>query len=171
MKGSEEMIWVVRKMTRTVRKVRSNIKSSKYIVIFCQSDSFGLRYHLNWCDKGLYMNHLVTFGGPKRFHKYLLTLPRQVPRSTSNVSRGTNAPRKWVWVIPGLVTMVTNGGFWIWISDIHSELGLSIKNSISAPQVWIDHPCKVLGQFESRKRAKRPVICFYRDSSATHTSY
>ena len=69
MKGSEEMIWVVRKMTRTVRKVRSNIKSSKYIVIFCQSDSFGLRYHLNWCDKGLYMNHLVTFGGPKRFYK------------------------------------------------------------------------------------------------------
>ena len=154
MKGSEEMIWGVRKMTRTVRKVQSNIKSSKYIVIFCQSDSFGLRCHLNWCDKGLYMNHLVTFGGPKRFYKstsiFWLCLDR-FPRSTSNVRRGTNVPRKWVWVIPGLVTMVTNGGFWIRISDIYSELWLSIKNSISAPQVWIDHPCRVLGQFESRK--------------------
>ena len=70
-----------------------------------------------------------------------------------------------------------NSKIWIWLYSIQQNSHsirkpryrppLLSKDSIGAPQVQIDHPWRVLGQFESRINVKRPLLRHYCDTSAT----
>ena len=63
-------------------------------------------------------------------------------------------PPQWVWNCSGLcrLQMLADGGVWYIFGILEGFYWRTV------PQVQIDHPCKVLGQFESHIRAKRLLV-------------